>query len=279
MLTLAYSAYGQPLLRLLVNPYTIFWVVGALVVYCLRSRRDSLSMAYAIAAVGFAFCYFIQNKGFLYHVITTTGLLFIALGIMLPSRKQARNSSVVFVGTMSALLVAWIMPLLFGFMITSKTEDLEAVEDLLRGTPRGASIIMLTVDPWRIWPMVEDQGYAWPSRYFSLWMLPAFALEEQANGNLSVPMQELARDVRAQTAADLTCNPPELIIVDDVRQLRANGIDMLAFFAEDDDFRRFFANYEKAETRTVGTDHQFASFVRRQGWQPTAPPAGCRKIH
>ena len=278
MLKLAYSAYGRPLRVQLINPNTIFWILGALLVYGLRAIRDSLTMAYAVAVVGFVVCYFIQHKGFSYHAIPATGLLFIILGILLPMQHQARTSSVLYVGTMSILGLVLTIPLVVGLYVTLTREEPSVIKDLLRGTPRGSSVIMLTADPSRIWPMVENQGYVWPSRYFGMWMLPAFAEEIRTKGKLSLPMQELAREVRAQTLMDLKCNPPEIIIIHDLPSLRAKGIDTLGFFSQEHEFLQFFANYDSAKTGKLGGE-PVTSFVRRPGWRPSTPAEGCRKIY
>ena len=133
--------------------------------------------------------------------------------------------------------------------------------------------MMLAVNPSRLWPMNDEGGYLWPSRHFAIWQLAAFAHQLRTDGRLSPEMNALAREVRAQTVLDLSCNPPDLIIADDLVQSKARGIDVVAFFSEDEEFRALFANYERARSRA-----NFTTYVRRPDAQATPRPAVCRTV-
>jgi hypothetical protein len=94
------------------------------------------------------------------------------------------------------------------------------------------------------------------------------------DGQLSPEMQELAREMRAKTVIDLSCTPPDAILVDDLLKTNARGIDVIAFFSENEEFRAIFANYDKG--RTI---KNFTAYVKRPGSLPPARPAVCRTVY
>ena len=274
MVTLACFGYESTLQFQLLNPFVFFWVIGGCILFVLRSPLRPLTAASIVATVGFAFSYFVQQKGFNYHTLPATGLLFLAFGSMLPVDGGKRVSTWL-------IACATAVPIVFakGSGLYRNWNE-EVITALLSDTKRGTPVMMFSAHPSSMWPMVENQGYVWPSRHFGMWMLAAFAKQMKVDGQLSPPMQELAREVRAQTVVDLQCHPPEVIIVHDTARSKASGIDIIAFFSQDEEFRRFFANYV---TGRVAMHHslnqKFTSYIKRPGWQPAAPAAGCRTVH
>ncbi|HET6157092.1 MAG TPA: GtrA family protein [Dongiaceae bacterium] len=267
MVKLAYFGYEMALPFQLAKPFVIFWAAGTAVLYTVRKNLTSLTIAAAIAATGFVLCYFVQQKGWSYHAMPAVALLFLSLGSILSAEHRADSRRIV-VGAMA-------MPILTVLMVGPYKNQFEKdIAHLLAGAERGRPVMMLAANPSTIWPLVEDRGYIWPSRHFAMWMLTAFAYQLRTDGRLSPEMQELAREVRTQTAADLECNPPDVILVDDLRVSKAYGIEAVAFFSEDKEFRAFIANYDKA--RKLG---YFTAYIKHRGWNPAAPPAACRPVY
>jgi hypothetical protein len=88
-------------------------------------------------------------------------------------------------------------------------------------------------------------------------------------------MAALADEIRSDTVRDFTCNPPDLIIVDDfsnIPDMRAMGFDALDFFDKDSSFRQFFAHYDRRER--LG---RFTSYEKSPAWSP-ARPSGCNDL-
>ena len=120
--------------------------------------------------------------------------------------------------------------------------------------------------------MVDDWGYVWPSRHFALWMLTAFSQDIERQGELSPKLAEMAQTVRSQTVMDLSCNPPDVIIVDNLERSKASALEPISFLSEDKTFGDFFANYTIGQS--VGRS---TSYFKMAGWQPPRSK-DCRTI-
>ncbi len=124
--------------------------------------------------------------------------------------------------------------------------------------------------------MVETMDRVWPSRHFTFWMLPAIAAAEQRDAYRTPEMEELAETIRRQTREDLLCNPPKVIIMDDLRRRPAMqdfDFDGLAFFRRDPELDAFLDHYER-----IGTVEHFT--IYQAGSAPeTTKPNHCRPIY
>ncbi|ASY70380.1 helix-turn-helix transcriptional regulator [Sinorhizobium fredii] len=268
MLTTAYFGYESSWSTVLFMPPVFWWALALALVLAPWRQMHSYHVAAALSAIGFALSYFAQQKGWRYHAIPATGMLFIALAALLELHLSRVNilRNVVLVVAMSVPLV--IFALIGPYKNASKGE----VSQLLQDVPRGSVVMMVTANPSRIWPMVDDGGYIWPSRHFALWMLTAFSQDLQMTGELSPELTQMANLVRRQTVVDLSCSPPDVIIVDNLERSKASGLDPISFLSEDPAFGAFFANYTK-----VRSIERFTSYFKAAGWQPSRPK-DCRTI-
>ncbi|MEJ6846923.1 GtrA family protein [Sinorhizobium fredii] len=268
MLTTAYFGYESSWSTVLFMPPVFWWALALALVLAPWRQMHSYHVAAALSAIGFALSYFAQQKGWRYHAIPATGMLFIALAALLELHLSRVNilRNVVLVVAMSVPLV--IFALIGPYKNASKGE----VSQLLQDVPRGNVVMMVTANPSRIWPMVDDGGYIWPSRHFALWMLTAFSQDLQRTGELSPKLTQMANLVRRQTVVDLSCSPPDVIIVDNLERSKASGLDPISFLSEDPAFGAFFANYTK-----VRSIERFTSYFKAAGWQPSRPK-DCRTI-
>ena len=121
--------------------------------------------------------------------------------------------------------------------------------------------------------MVENAGLVWPSRHYAFWMTYTLFAEEKQDGMLSPELAAMADTVRRQTVEDLSCNPPEIILVDDFSPSRYPGFDMLRFFRENKDFKSLFSHYTL--DRRSG---RYTSYKKSSDW-PRPPAPRCRTIH
>ncbi len=268
MLTNAYFGYESCWIVVLLKPAVLWWALALAVFFAPWPQRNSCSVAAVLSAMGFALSYFAQQKGWRYHAIPATGMLVIALAALLePHRSRVsvfRNVALVF--TMSVPLA------MFAFIGPYRNSAEGAVSQLLQPVRRGSVVMMITANPSRIWPMVDDWGYMWPSRHFALWMLTAFSQDIEKSGELSPKLTEMAVLVRSQTVFDLNCNPPDIIIVDNLERSKASGLEPISFLSEDRAFGAFFANYTKGPSI-----ERFTSYFKSAKWQPSQP-RDCRTI-
>ncbi|MDG4881168.1 GtrA family protein [Mesorhizobium sp. WSM4884] len=270
MLQVAYDGYNSRFLAQLLTPYVVIWGYSAVVFVHYRKHVSSVSLAAGLAAAGFVLAYFVQQKGFRYHAIPATGLAFFGLCTMLDFRERAvasaiRRAVIVAVASMPVLLAAYVGPY--------SNLNQEPILALLQKTKPGSPVLMLTANPSNIWPMIEDRGLVWPSRHFAFWMTIAMAKQLKTTGGLSPALQVLADDVRTQTVDDLMCNPPDMILVDDLSRSKAGTFNLVDFFSENEDFRQFFSHYDRGEV-----SENFTAYTKREGWQPEKKPNVCRKI-
>lgn len=268
MLASAYFGYESSWLIVLLNPLVLWWALALGLVSVRWRHRNSCTLAALLAAAGFAMSYFAQQKGWRYHAIPTSGMLVIALISLLEFQRFElsilRKVTLVVAMSMSLAIYAAFGPY--------RNPNEGVVAQLLQHVRRGSVVMMVTANPSSIWPMVDDGGYVWPSRHFALWMLTAFSQDLQKSGELSPELAEMANLVRRQTVIDLTCNPPDVVIVDNLERSKAAGLDPINFLSVDPEFGTVFANYTKADTI-----EGFTSYVKEAGWQPSRPK-DCRTI-
>ncbi len=268
MLASAYFGYESSWRTIFLNPLVLWWALVLALVLARWQQRNSISVAAALAAVGFALSYFAQQKGWRYHAVPTTGMLVIVLA----SLWEFHRSQVTIVRNVTLAAAISMSLAICAFFGLYRNPNEGVVAQLLQHARRGSVVMMVTVYPSRIWPMVDDWGHVWPSRHFALWMLAAFSQDLQKNGKLSPKLADMANLVRKQTVIDLTCNPPDVLIVDNLERSKAAGLDPISFLAVDPAFATVFTKYTRVET--IG---RFTSYVKVAGWQPSRPK-DCRTI-
>lgn len=271
-LELAYGGFKNPVWSVAWQPIVLAWVLATLLVSLLHKRASSITVAAAITAIGFVAAYFIQQKGWWYQTIPATGAFFIALGSLLivPGEGPSHSARGV------AVLVAMAFPLAIAWSVGSyRNPNVAAVDRLLSGVAQKEPVLMLTAHPSNIWPMVEDLGYVWPSRYYAFWMLDAIADQLRERGHLSPQMKTLADNVRRQTVFDIECTPPEIILVDAPKHPKSGEFDVLRFFRERPEFAAIFGNYHPFR---VSGRYMAYKINDSDGKQFRRPP-NCRTIH
>jgi len=212
MVRAAYHGYEVPLARMMDEPAQFIWLVCVitLILYSRwkSSRSTALTQAFLILAAGFGLAYVLQNKGWQYHAIPVTGSLLMAVlaraldGGMhqLPKRPLA-------IGIITfAIAVGIVQRPYYNFLQRHS-------EPFMDGVLVGQPVAILTSDPMWAWPMVENRHFLWPLHVYSYWMFPAIG-EYELGINQNQEIKALGEQIRRQTAHDLTCNPPQLILID-----------------------------------------------------------------
>ncbi len=267
MIGLAYEGYERPLLEQFSQPVIPVYIVAGLA-FALYGRPNSrIAQAAIVASLAFMAAYFMQQKGWRYHSLPAAGLMILAIAAELLERRFdsfRKRATIPLFGF--ALAVPFVMSVAeTSYINTSRKE----VEFLLQGTRRGESVMMLSANASRMWPMVEERGLLWPSRHFTFWMLPSVATH---------PTRErfaLAYRIRRETAHDLACNPPTLILVDDTSGRSwqdARGFDILEFFAADREIADLLRDYKPRAKQT-----HFIALDRVSNFASRRPP-NCRRI-
>lgn len=263
MVTTAYGGYEKPLIALLTRQ-ALLWIVALAAIAMVRPR-DALTTGLLIAAAGFALAYAAQQKGWRYHGLPVTFFLALA-GLAVAVRGREAQGRVVL--AWAVVGAALLSPALGGLVY--RNAFVPYVEDASAGVPPGAPVFVLTADPRKAWSGVVEGGFVWPSRFMALWMLPAIL----AGVGDPEALAALSHQVRRETAEDLACNPPVVILADRLplnRLLAPLKPDLFRWLAEEPAAARELANYSLERETPV-----FA--VWRRTTPVVAPPAGCRRV-
>ena len=277
MVGLAYEGYERPLW--VQFRVTFFQMAPLAICACVIAGRPRSTLAKAAFVAAFAFLigYFLQNKGWRYHAVPMTGLLFVGIVAEICARRAAAE------GAISAqerkalyfLVPALAFPVLLAlFSGPYSNTHRELTERALRGLDRGDSVLALSANASALWPMVEEQGLVFPSRHFTFWMLPTIA-RKAGDPEAGPRLAALGHRIRRETVEDIACHVPRRVMVDSHKNsmsFRGVKFDTLAFFQRDPDFARFFSAY-----RYTG-EYGRLSVYERVGAVVLPKPARCRPI-
>lgn len=277
LVNLAYDGYNSPLLMQFFDMHqlVIYSIIAALIVY--RSvfiySLQSIS-AYSWAAAGFAIAFFAQQKGWQYHAIPITGFLLILLVTCVNDAVRQgvriRDVPVAVLAIAGAILTSavWVGPYKSGAenFFRHTTNDLVA----------GDVVFTASTGPRISWPMVEEQGLVWPSRYFAMWPIGSIVLTPSSDPR-HIELARLADLIRAQTYQDLACNPPKMILIENPLQshrLREAKFNYINFLKKSQNIKNFLDNYGKTNSPR-GAD----VYVLKQNAKLPEKPSNCRRIY
>jgi len=218
MVRAAYAGYESPLRMVLLRPWMVAWLVGVLylVAYGRRipAREAMLLHGLCIGAAGFAFAYFVQNKGWMYHSVPVTGMMGLAVAVCmtsigcLPADTPTGSRRLPLALGVTCLAVPMLLPFASGRYHNPLRAE---VDPLLATVSPGAAVYIAATDPMWAWPAVTEHGLAWRSRYYSLWMIPAIA-HARMLGPQTPELRDLSTTLRRQVADEVRCSRPELIL-------------------------------------------------------------------
>ena len=273
MVTTAYGGYSMPFLALLVGQEQLIWM-ACIIVFLLNGwfqsdRKTPLIVGLLLTTAGFAFSFAAQQKGWVYHSMPVTYFLMLAT---IASVIYNWNHNLKRIGLFAALLalaIGYWVPVASG---EYNSRFAEATNAALAGSTAGETVYIFSSDAQQSWPMIVEGGFLWPSRFMSLWMLPAIGAGLGDPQKLSV----LSKRVLAMTVEDLQCNPPDSLLI--ARKTINRTLGPLRF-----DFRQYFLSDRSAvqlmtQYDLVRTNSRFYTYRRKPA--ATIPrPANCRKIY
>jgi hypothetical protein len=270
MLAAAYLDYGVSFTRFLREPFVWVWAASAIVLVFYRGRATALTRAAVVAAIAFALTFVWQHKWWDYHALPLMGTLGMAIATLLVGRQAWSTAGRV--GSIAVLAATALAPVIAVVQGPYVNLARPYIDRLLHDAQRGDSVMILTAFGTRTWPMMDEGGFVWPSRYFGLWQWSAVAAAQASAGGLTPQLAQIAADVTAATVEDLECNPPAIAIVDETDvEPGGRAID---FLDESPAFRTLFGSYMR-----VGSDGVFTAYRRVAPLPPPADPAACRVIH
>ncbi len=256
------DAYRNSLTHLLWRQETLFVVLLPLLHLVARPRTASKAFGdvFVIAAVCFYVVYFIQMKGWLYHLYPASACLLLAAGAMLFGTPLSAPAEVpVTLGKRPAfntiLTAAIALMMLVGAALWRggyRNAYTEAFAPIVREHAAGSSILVLTTEVSRAFPLVNYAGVEWSSRFSALWLLPGLERARRApaapmTGERRALLDEIEGFLIDAVVADLGKRPPAVVIVDMREEKSYFGglrFDYLAYFSKDPRFAEIWSRYE-----------------------------------
>ncbi|HEU0044648.1 hypothetical protein [Sphingomonas sp.] len=262
---LAYPAASTPELRFMIRPAQPIWALVILGIIGLRRSSGralpSLSVAFLLAAAGFATAWLIQLKGWPYHSIPTTGCLALALVAFAFGGAGDRGLRL---GVLP--LAGLILPLLLFAIPTQWRPDARTdIAPAFVGLGEGDVVAVIAREGWTSWPGLANRGLRFAGQGGSLWILQA--VDGNEAGARDPRIAELGRQMVRKTAHTFRCLPPRRVVfypgrVPDIVTSAADN--PRRYFLQGADFARVMDHY-----RQVPTTGLFDAFEQVR---PLAPP-------
>ena len=283
---LVYDAYSSSLLVVLTRPEVIVLLLPACAYIQLRLAKaaDRQSDAFAVASFGFFIGYILQSKGWDYQLLPAGVTIFLAIAQILitlfqpkPTRTARRPQLIGWAAAGLAMLT--IAPMLRGPFHNPFTEKLLPI---VRNYASGGAIYAFTSHVWVGFPLVNEAGVGWSSRFPTQWLLPGARKRLAERAGLGAQEEQKLREIEQYVidavAADFERSPPDLVIVDtDNPYMREADFDYLAYFERDPRFARLWQSYVRigevslavgASPLSKGTTRVFALWCRRSPQRP-----------
>jgi len=254
-------------------------LVGLLATHIgLRSRQayPIITDVLLICASAFFIPYVMQAKGWTYPVLPATGPIFLAIMVIAVSDPLRRGMSGVLptVGVF-ALGAMTSLPMAMG---TYQNPAINALLPVVREHAAGGSIYTLSSYLWMSFPLVNEAGVGWSSRFSTLWLLPGaerrLASPEAATDLALVSMLRAAENYTlAAVVEDFERDPPKVVIVDRRRDPRFGDMafDYLGFLKNDDRFTEIWSHYQRLRGVAFDDLGKLDIYVRISETTPASP--------
>ena len=232
----------------LTSAYSILLVFFAMLLWQ-RTEGPLAGVAALLAAVAFGFIlsYFIQYKGFSYHILPArvfAGLACAAAicGIVAQAPVARWSPATTFLVGVSAVVAAFdasSLPQTY----PSNGKAFDAF--IARYAPAARSIFIASTRVSHGFPLALNRGLVWGSRMPAQWLMPYVASKWQGG---PLPEDEITSRALDWTVTDLVTFHPDIIIVEEGgHQLYVAGgsFDYVKFWSNDPRFASLWAGYER----------------------------------
>jgi hypothetical protein len=212
-----YLSWSMPWPVIFFNSATMISAIAAIsLLWTLRQRPlDSATLVMAVAALGFAFAFYVQRRGWSYHSYPMVALALLMMGYILGADAQlhARLSRL---PATAVLAAAFVLGCLW-FNTRVYVGPIEGVVAAIEPNPR---ILVLSGEAAIGHPLVRTVHGVWVSRQENLW-IRSFTrvarerttvdtdMDPKLNGYLALERQWLIEDFKRL--------PPDVVLVDNLR--------------------------------------------------------------
>lgn len=237
VLSVAYGDFRMLPVLMVLNHITLALVVCGFYFWHFRKDLPLVTQAMLVVCAAFTASFYLQSKGFAYHVDPVIAGLTITMvsHVLLRQKETPKPDRSVRLFT-AGIFIVLLAPVLSNGPYRSINEDV-VTEFLYRLGP-GVGVASLSTRPALLWPMIGSEEVRLPLRYYHYWMLNAVAAAEDRGEALHPRLAAFTDVVRQQTVEDMLCNPPEVILEDTA----SVGVpfDMLGFFKRSPEFAALF---------------------------------------
>lgn len=263
LLQLSYGDLRSAMARVFINRMTLMLPIAALYFWYFRRELTASVQVLVVLGVAFLASYWLQFKGWGYHIDPVVSCIILAVMAHLATRPALPKLR------WSEIVAAALIPIIsVGPVVVEGpyfNAYARAANRLLEPAQPGMTAMMLTTKPTKIWPMAEDRGLIWPSRYFHFWMMQSVANSQLSGQPLKPALAEYMERIRLETVDDFLCNPPD-ILIDDAQSIDFVDFNILDFFLEEPKFAVIFAAYEQYD--------KLGPFTAYRRVQALPPPEG-----
>jgi len=253
--------YGVPF-ETIVGRLSLPFVLAAAAIAGTRLLTEQLQVLRTLLFVAGAtfVCAYILQAGLLYQ--TMPALNFLALAASL-AVARALTGDVLLQGFGQRLVVAGAgaaILAVFAMVCSNQTtpyggrlfEEAIAVE-----APQARSILIASTDVADAFPLVNQTGLVWASRFPSLWLSPYIAAKLDDEGG---PADDIGRFALDAFVSDLIAFSPDIVFIDEAAErpwYRAPPLNYLDFWDHDGRFFGFWKAYERR-----GSTGDYGVYVR-----------------
>ncbi|GJL64048.1 MAG: hypothetical protein NPIRA04_27020 [Nitrospirales bacterium] len=262
-LTVYNIAYQSTLQEILIQPETILLPLTCLMYFKTRQSQNHVvaTEMFLLSAIGFYFIFFIQMKGWHYHIYPVLSSLILTVTSMLIHEIQRSRTLVFWSGKNEQLPInVWILMTLFlctlgtPYLKTNyENPTMNRMMPIVKEHAADSSIFTFSSSLHTAFPLVNYAEVGWASRFPTLWLLPGIVrLQRDATTNLTTHevkyLQEIKQFVIDSVISDLSRKQPAIILLDVNRYkyfFDDHFFDYLKFFSSDPKFMAIWSHYKK----------------------------------
>jgi hypothetical protein len=232
---LPYYGYPLPVVLMDAKWAVIFMVLGLLGI------SDKRVQIYWAAALGFFVSYFLQNKGFTYHILPATIFALLACTASLQANFATPRLKTMATGIIG---LAGLALLISEPQAYEQNRDVSSRIEALRG-PEVHSIFIASNRFSHAFPYVVERHLDWASRLPTQWLAPYVSDYWKPGESTHDPIVAKALDWTMEDFANLK---PDLVAIDNTKAQRdaMGGFEFLKFWNEDPRFAAQWQNYRLA---------------------------------
>ncbi|WP_260483669.1 hypothetical protein [Sphingomicrobium flavum] len=257
-----YQSFGLEMWRRFAQPALLALLFLVAVFWLRREAFDDVAVTILIVALGFTANYFVQFKGWNYHILPTAAYLLLSLIWLAPKIARLLREKI----ALAVLLMLAAFGTL-GQQLIRGPYNSWSVQSFAQFVERPSmTILVMSTNVSAAFPLVNEVDGRWASRYPAQWLIPGavVALDRadcQKDPDLCARIAAVASRARRDLVDDLVRYSPQLVFIDERQQksyFEGLPFDYAAFLAEDPRFVDTWAGYDR-----IGMTSGYGVYRRR----------------